>query len=105
MAPRPASLEDLPTLQWLIEFEQEPGDLAAFAAVIDDYLQEVNRHYQIRREARAFGPPDLVPLPHGTFYAWLKKTKKVISGQTKVPRMSEDRQVADDVLALAGNIG
>lgn len=104
VAPRPASLEALPTLQWLVEFDQPPDDLAAFAAVIDGYLQEVNRHYQIRREARAFGPPDIVPLPCGTFYAWLKKTKKAISGQTKVPRMSEERHVADGVLALAGNI-
>ena len=76
-----------------------------FAAVIHGYLQEVNRHYQVRREAHAFGPPDVVPLPYGTFYAWLKKTKKAISGQSKVPRMSEERQVADGVLALAGNIG
>ena len=104
VAPQPASLDVLPTLQWLIEFEQEPDDLAAFAAVIDGYLQEVNRHYQIRREARAFGLPDVTPLPRGTFYAWLKQTKKAISGQTKVPRMSEERRVADGVLALAGNI-
>jgi hypothetical protein len=42
-------------------------------------------------------------LPGGTFYAWLKQTKKAVSSQTKVPRMSEERQVADGVLALAGN--
>ena len=104
VAPQTASIERLPAHQWLVEFEQEPDDLAAFAAVIDAYLQEVNRHYQIRREAHAFDPPEIVPLPPGTFYAWLKKTKKAISGQTKVPRMSEERQVADGVLALAGNI-
>ncbi|MFQ5569674.1 MAG: GH3 auxin-responsive promoter family protein [Rhodothermales bacterium] len=103
IAPRPATVECLPSHQWLIEFEQVPDSLEAFAGVIDGYLQEVNRHYQIRREARAFGLPEIVSLPHGTFYAWLKHTRSSISGQTKVPRMSEERQIAEGVLALAGN--
>ena len=103
VAPQAAALDRLPTHQWLIEFEQEPASLDAFAEVIDRYLQAVNRHYQIRREANAFARPEMVPVPRGTFYAWLKQTKKTVSGQTKVPRMSEERQVADGVLALAGN--
>ena len=104
VAPCPVSLDHLPGHQWLVEFEQTPGSLTTFAATIDAYLQEVNRHYQIRREAQAFEAPDLVALPQGTFYAWLKQTKKAISGQTKVPRMSEERKIADGILALAGNI-
>ncbi len=103
VAPRPAELRRLPSHQWLIEFEQAPASLPDFARAIDAYLQQVNRHYQIRREARAFDLPDIVPLPHGVFYAWLKKNKKKISGQTKVPRMSEERSVAEGVLALIGN--
>ena len=103
VAPRLATSGTLPSHQWLIEFEQPPADLAAFATVIDQYLQEVNRHYQIRREAQAFARPEIVPLPAGTFYRWLKATKGAVSGQTKVPRMSEERRIADDVLAQAGN--
>lgn len=105
IAPRPATADVLPSHQWLVEFEQEPAGLDAFAEAIDAYLQDVNRHYQIRREARAFDRPEIVPLPQGTFYTWLKQTKKRVSGQTKVPRMSEEREVADGVLALAGNNG
>ena len=103
LAPRAVELNRPPTHQWLIEFEQEPESLEMFAGAIDDYLTEVNRHYQIRREARAFDRPDIVPLPHGSFYAWLKSTRRRISGQTKVPRMSEERKIADGVLALVGN--
>jgi len=102
IAPREASLDALPTHQWLVEFERPPEDLDTFARLIDEYLQEINRHYQIRREARAFDRPEIVPLPQGVFYEWLKQTKKKISGQTKVPRMSEERAVADSVLALSG---
>ena len=105
VAPKPVAQDGLPAHQWLIEFEEPPGDVGAFAHVIDAHLQDVNRHYQIRREANAFEPPDIVPLPQGTFYAWLKETKGSVSGQTKVPRMSEDRHVADGVLALGGNKG
>ncbi|HEX7071595.1 MAG TPA: GH3 auxin-responsive promoter family protein, partial [Rhodothermales bacterium] len=100
VAPQPGTTERNPSHQWLVEFDQEPDDLTAFSAEIDAYLQEVNRHYQIRREARAFDAPTIVRLPRGTFYEWLKRTRIRISGQTKVPIMSEEREVADGVLAL-----
>jgi hypothetical protein len=95
----------MPSHEWLVEFEQSPADMAAFAAAIDQYLQDVNRHYQIRREARAFGAPTVEALPDGTFYAWLKETKDRVSGQTKVPRMSDERTVADAVLRVAQGNG
>ncbi len=103
IAPRPESEGALPGHQWLVEFEGAPPDAERFAEVIDEHLQAVNRHYQIRREARAFSGPEVVPVAPGTFYAWLQGEKEHISGQTKVPRMSEERRVADDVLAIAGN--
>jgi hypothetical protein len=87
-----------PGHEWLIEFEDVPEDLEGFSALLDDYLQDVNRHYKIRREANAFDAPDIAALPDGAFYKWLKATKDDISGQTKVPRMSDNRDVADGVL-------
>jgi len=103
----PSGLQNggVPHHEWLVEFEAPPTDLGAFAAAIDAHLQRVNRHYQIRREAHAFGAPTIEPLPEGTFYAWMKRTKDRVSGQTKVPRMSEERTVADAVLRAARNNG
>jgi hypothetical protein len=103
----PSGLQNggVPHHEWLVEFEAPPSDLGAFAAAIDAHLQRVNRHYQIRREAQAFGAPTIEPLPEGTFYAWMKRTKDRVSGQTKVPRMSEERTVADAVLRAARNNG
>jgi hypothetical protein len=100
VAPRAMSTGDggRPGHEWVIEFEETPGDLDAFSALLDDYLQEVNRHYQMRREARAFEAPVISAVPDGAFYDWLKATKDDISGQTKVPRMSDDRTVADGIL-------
>ena len=105
VSPRKGDAERAPYHQWLVEFDGSPDDVSAFSGAIDSFLQEVNRHYQIRREARAFGAPEIVPLPRGTFYEWLKQTRSRISGQTKVPIMSEEREVADGVLALAKRPG
>ncbi|WP_022835048.1 GH3 auxin-responsive promoter family protein [Salisaeta longa] len=100
IAPQRTQEGTLPGLEWIIEFKQPPADGAAFAKQIDAYLQEVNRHYQIRREAQAFAPPEVTAVPEGTFYAWLKKTKDSVSGQTKVPRMSEERNIATGILEI-----
>lgn len=102
LAPRLPERNRLPGHEWLIEFDTEPADTEAFARHIDAYLQDVNRHYQIRREARAFDVPTVTPLPRGAFYRWLQDAKGQVSGQTKVPRMSEERAIADRVLALTG---
>jgi hypothetical protein len=99
IAPRAMQNGDLPGHEWLVEFETPPRNVEAFAAAIDEKLQAVNRHYQIRREARAFAAPQVSVLPDGAFYTWLKATKDSISGQTKVPRMSEERDIADEILA------
>ena len=102
VAPRTLANGDLPGHEWIVEFEQRPADLSAFAKAIDTYLQDVNRHYQIRREANAFAAPHISAVRTGAFYDWLKATKDAISGQTKVPRMSESRDVADGVLETDG---
>jgi hypothetical protein len=101
VAPRRAEGDAQPGHEWLIEFEEDPSDLDAFAAVIDEYLQDVNRHYFIRRDGDAITGPQISALPSGAFYNWLKATKDDISGQTKVPRMSDNRDVADGVLDAA----
>ncbi|MEM1125981.1 MAG: GH3 auxin-responsive promoter family protein [Bacteroidota bacterium] len=103
IAPRPAEGEAVPTHQWIVEFEAAPPPSDAFAMAIDRHLQAVNRHYQIRREAQAFGVPEVTPVPPGTFYRWLQSRGKKISGQTKIPRMSTERTIATGVVALLGN--
>ncbi len=101
IAPLEADRGQLPGHQWLIEFEEAPTDIEDFARHIDEYLQSVNRHYQIRREAKAFAGPTITPVPRGTFVRWLEQSRKRVSAQSKVPRMSEEREIADRVLRFA----
>ena len=105
VSPHTPSAERMPFHEWLIEFEREPADVDAFANIINACLSEINRHYHIRREARAFDPPEVVVLPRGTFFSWIKATRSNIGGQTKVPRMSEERSIAEAILRVAREKG
>lgn len=104
VAPLAVGANDLPRHQWLVEFERPPADTSAFADAVDAHLQSVNRHYRIRREARAFGGPEIVPLPEGSFYQWMRAERTFVSAQTKVPRVSEERAIADGVIARVRNL-
>jgi hypothetical protein len=57
IAPSLPQQDVLAAHEWLIEFETPPGDLESSPMSIDEHLQRVNRHYQIRREARSFDLP------------------------------------------------
>jgi hypothetical protein len=104
----PAASDDVtrfPRHRWLVEFVKEPADLESFGNAIDERLCQVNRHYRIRREARAFGSPAVVRLPRGTFEKWLRRTRKRVSAQTKVPRIRQDNSIANQLLVLAEDEG
>ncbi|PEN09307.1 GH3 auxin-responsive promoter [Longimonas halophila] len=98
VAPAPAHDDAPPQHEWIIEFDKMPGDLDAFRDTVDTYLDRVNRHYHIRRESDVMRAPQITAVAEGTFYAWLQATKDRISGQTKVPRMSTERTVAEGIL-------
>jgi acyl-CoA synthetase (AMP-forming)/AMP-acid ligase II len=105
VAPRPATNGRQPGHEWLVEFEHAPADLDAFERALDEHLREVNRHYSIRREGDALDGPQVSALPDGAFYHWLQATNDEISGQTKVPRMSDNREVADGLRTIVEQRG
>ncbi|PSQ79686.1 MAG: GH3 auxin-responsive promoter, partial [Bacteroidetes bacterium QH_6_63_17] len=105
VAPRPATNGQQPGHEWLVEFEHAPTDMDAFERALDEHLQEVNRHYYIRREGDALDGPQVSALPDGAFYRWLQATNDEISGQTKVPRMSDHREVADGLRSIVEQRG
>ncbi len=90
----------IPAHQWLIEFDQEPADMARFRQMLDTNLRQAGHHYDDRREGLAFEKPEIVSLPRGTFQRWLIQSGKRVTAQTKIPRMHEERVIADAVLAL-----
>lgn len=87
--------------QWLIEFTREPDDLKRFTAELDGALQQENSDYQAKRFDGIFlAEPEVIVAPRGIFDRWLAATGK-LGGQRKVPRLSNDRRVMDQILLLA----
>jgi len=86
--------------EWLIEFEQAPVDLQVFTAELDTALKSLNSDYEAKRyKDIALRMPVLHALKRGTFNAWLKSKGK-LGGQHKVPRLSNERAMLEEILQL-----
>ncbi len=88
--------------QYLVEFEQEPeGGVEAFGRELDRKLLELNLNYRIKRDADLrITKPQIVPVPRGTFYEWMKRRGR-LGGQNKIPVCANDRRFVDEILPLA----
>lgn len=86
--------------EWIIEFEQQPSNVEAFTDIMDDALRELNSDYDAKRfKDMALRRPVVHIAQEGTFYNWLKGRGK-LGGQHKVPRLANERQYVDQILAM-----
>ena len=86
--------------EWLIEFEKAPADLDYFTSMLDNALCSINSDYEAKRyKSITLVMPTVRNLPRGTFYKWLKAKGK-LGGQHKVPRLSNNRKIVDEVLGM-----
>jgi hypothetical protein len=98
VAPYYISSNDKGCHEWFIEFEIPPSNLENFTAELDKALQSLNSDYEAKRfKDIALTAPRIHVLKENTFYNWLKKKGK-LGGQNKVPRLSNDRKIADEIL-------
>lgn len=86
--------------EWLIEFEKAPDSLPAFTRELDEALKSVNSDYEAKRyKDIALRMPILHAMKQGSFNAWLKAKGK-LGGQHKVPRLSNERILLEEILQL-----
>jgi len=86
--------------EWLIEFEKAPTDLDYFTSILDNALCSINSDYEAKRyKSITLVMPTVRNLPRGTFYKWLSLKGK-LGGQHKVPRLSNNRKIVDEVLGM-----
>lgn len=90
---------ELPYHQWLIEFESTPVNLSEIAALIDQSLQTQNSYYSDLIKGRVLQCSKIAPLRKDTFKDYMKLLGK-LGGQNKVPRLSNDRKIADELIRL-----
>lgn len=86
--------------EWVIEFEQKPGNINQFCEQLDLTLRAINSDYDAKRyKNMALRAPTIHVAPEGTFYNWMKGRGK-LGGQHKVPRLANERKYLDEILSL-----
>ncbi|MFV8280816.1 GH3 auxin-responsive promoter family protein [Christiangramia marina] len=86
--------DELPYHEWFIEFEKEPQDMDHFAGVIDKAMQQQNSYYKDLIDGSILQRLKITKLPPNSFQLYMKSIGK-LGGQNKLPRLSNDRKIAD----------
>lgn len=82
--------------EWFIEFENTPADMAAFAKKVDDNLRLKNVYYDDLIGGNILDQLHISPVKKNGFIDYMKSIGK-LGGQNKVPRLSNDRKIADEL--------
>jgi hypothetical protein len=100
VAPQVTPAEGLPHHEWFIEFSNPPRDLASFAKDLDEQLRSVNTYYDDLIAGNILRPLVIRPLRKNSFIEYMKSEGK-LGGQNKVPRLSNDRRIAEKLITYA----
>ncbi|MBP9688199.1 MAG: GH3 auxin-responsive promoter family protein [Bacteroidia bacterium] len=84
----------LPYHEWFVEFGKMPQNMTQFALEVDEALQQKNIYYKDLITGSILQPLVLRVLPQNAFINYMKSEGK-LGGQNKVPRLSNDRKIAD----------
>lgn len=94
VAPQINPNEGLPYHEWFVEFENEPENMEAFSLLIDAALQQQNTYYFDLIEGKVLRPLVVTKIIKNGFQNYMKSIGK-LGGQNKLPRLSDNRQIAD----------
>ena len=83
--------------EWFIEFENKPGDMLAFANKVEDNLRKKNVYYDDLISGNILSPLKITAVRKNGFIDYMKSIGK-LGGQNKVPRLSNDRKIADELV-------
>jgi hypothetical protein len=85
--------------EWFVEFENEPADLHSFSLEVDQALRSKNIYYDDLIRGSILETLVMRPLKKHAFIDYMKSIGK-LGGQNKVPRLSNDRKIADALNAF-----
>ena len=100
VAPRVTVSEGLPHHEWLVEFGKPPANLEEFSLELDHQLRDLNVYYDDLIKGHILRTLRITPLPANAFIGFMKSRGK-LGGQNKVPRLSNDRKIADELHRLS----
>lgn len=84
----------LPYHEWFVEFSSMPENMDTFTKKVDQALQKKNIYYFDLIEGSILLPLIIRTLQKDAFVNYMKSEGK-LGGQNKVPRLSNDRKLAD----------
>jgi hypothetical protein len=82
--------------EWFIEFENAPGNMEVFIKKVDDNLRSKNVYYDDLINGNILDRLKITPIKKNGFIDYMKSVGK-LGGQNKVPRLSNDRKLADEL--------
>jgi hypothetical protein len=94
VAPQITPADGLPYHEWFIEFEKEPQDLVAFTQAIDQAMRKQNMYYDDLIAGKVLRELVIRKVVKNGFQDYMKSIGK-LGGQNKIPRLSNDRNIAD----------
>ncbi len=99
VAPQINPKEGLPYHEWFIEFENQPENEAEFIQKLEQSLQQQNSYYFDLIEGNVLRQLVITKVKKDGFQTYMKSIGK-LGGQNKIPRLSNDRKIADKMYEL-----
>ncbi|QLC66837.1 GH3 auxin-responsive promoter family protein [Flavobacterium sp. LPB0248] len=96
VAPQINPSNGLPYHEWLIEFEKEPENMEVFAETIDNSMRKQNIYYDDLITGNVLRKVVITKVSKNGFQDYMKSQGK-LGGQNKIPRLSNDRKIADNL--------
>ncbi len=97
VGPQVQPSEGLPYHEWIIEFNGEIPELSVLQELLDNKMQEQNVYYKDLIVGSVLQKLKITPVKNGAFNAYMKSEGK-LGGQNKIPRLANDRKLADALL-------
>ncbi|MBW7936727.1 MAG: GH3 auxin-responsive promoter family protein, partial [Flavobacteriales bacterium] len=95
VAPQVSPLDgSLPFHEWFIEFNRQPSDIHLFAQKINEALMRKNIYYNDLLTGAVLQPIRITLIEQDGFRRYMKSEGK-LGGQNKVPRLADNRNLAD----------
>jgi len=82
--------------EWFIEFEKAPENLALFSQKLNEYMCEKNVYYKDLIDGNILETLKIASLQKNAFINYMRAQGK-LGGQNKVPRLSNDRNIANEL--------
>jgi hypothetical protein len=96
VAPQITPSAGLPYHEWFIEFETEPENMDVFAEAIDNAMRKQNIYYDDLITGNVLRKVVVTKVSKNGFQEYMKSQGK-LGGQNKIPRLSNDRKIADNL--------